>query len=170
LLADALAIALPRLDAYTQTAWLVNDAGGQPALFNCCCRPRCTWSPPCCGDVRSVPQEFLIRHGRTRSIDRPRRIAGIACRGPRLTTCTQGAGATSRRHRCGPSLAPSITTLAGWHPLASRLQPPICCPCTCRPSTPNPASAFRSRISTTTGSNPGWCGFWKLDPQGSIRC
>ncbi len=33
-LADALAIALPRLDAYTQTAWLVNDAGGQPALFN----------------------------------------------------------------------------------------------------------------------------------------
>jgi len=33
-LADALAIALPRMDAFTQTAWLVNDAGGQPALLN----------------------------------------------------------------------------------------------------------------------------------------
>jgi ABC-type transport system involved in multi-copper enzyme maturation permease subunit len=33
-LADALAIALPRMDAFTQTAWLVNDAGAQPALLN----------------------------------------------------------------------------------------------------------------------------------------
>jgi ABC-type transport system involved in multi-copper enzyme maturation permease subunit len=33
-LADALAIALPRMDAFTQTAWLVNDAGGQPALLS----------------------------------------------------------------------------------------------------------------------------------------
>ncbi len=32
-LADALAIALPRMDAFTQTAWLVNDAGAQPALL-----------------------------------------------------------------------------------------------------------------------------------------
>jgi ABC-type transport system involved in multi-copper enzyme maturation permease subunit len=34
MLADALAIALPRMDAFTQTAWLVNDAGAQPALLN----------------------------------------------------------------------------------------------------------------------------------------
>jgi ABC-type transport system involved in multi-copper enzyme maturation permease subunit len=33
-LADAFAIALPRMDAFTQTAWLVNDAGAQPALLN----------------------------------------------------------------------------------------------------------------------------------------
>ena len=33
-LADALAIALPRMDAFTQTAWLVNDAGAQIALLN----------------------------------------------------------------------------------------------------------------------------------------
>lgn len=33
LLADVLAIALPRLDAFTQTAWLVNDAGAPVALF-----------------------------------------------------------------------------------------------------------------------------------------
>ncbi len=32
--ADALATALPRMDAFTQTAWLVNDAGAQPALLN----------------------------------------------------------------------------------------------------------------------------------------
>jgi len=34
MLADVLAIALPRMDAFTQTAWLVNDAGAQPALLN----------------------------------------------------------------------------------------------------------------------------------------
>lgn len=34
MLADALSIALPRMDAFTQTAWLVNDAGAQPALLN----------------------------------------------------------------------------------------------------------------------------------------
>ena len=34
MLADALALALPRMDAFTQTAWLVNDAVAQPALFN----------------------------------------------------------------------------------------------------------------------------------------
>jgi len=33
-LADALALALPRMDAFTQTAWLVNDAGAQIALLN----------------------------------------------------------------------------------------------------------------------------------------
>jgi len=33
-LADALAIALPRMDAFTQTAWLVNDAGTQISLVN----------------------------------------------------------------------------------------------------------------------------------------
>ncbi|HEV8646530.1 MAG TPA: ABC transporter permease [Burkholderiales bacterium] len=33
-LADALAIALPRMDAFTQTAWLVNDAGAQIPLLN----------------------------------------------------------------------------------------------------------------------------------------
>jgi ABC-type transport system involved in multi-copper enzyme maturation permease subunit len=33
-LADALAIALPRMDAFTQTAWLVNDAGAQIALLS----------------------------------------------------------------------------------------------------------------------------------------
>jgi ABC-type transport system involved in multi-copper enzyme maturation permease subunit len=33
-LANALAIALPRMDAFTQTAWLVNDAGGQAALLS----------------------------------------------------------------------------------------------------------------------------------------
>jgi len=34
MLADAFAVALPRMDAFTQTAWLVNDAAAQPALFN----------------------------------------------------------------------------------------------------------------------------------------
>lgn len=34
LLADALAMALPRMDAFTQTAWLVNDAGAQIALLS----------------------------------------------------------------------------------------------------------------------------------------
>ena len=34
MLADALAVALPRLDAFTQTAWLANDAGAQPAFLN----------------------------------------------------------------------------------------------------------------------------------------
>jgi len=34
MLADALAFALPRMDAFAQTAWLVNDAGAQPALLN----------------------------------------------------------------------------------------------------------------------------------------
>ena len=33
-LADALALAVPRMDAFTQTAWLVNDAVAQPALLN----------------------------------------------------------------------------------------------------------------------------------------
>ena len=33
-LADAFALALPRMDAFTQTAWLVNDAVAQPALLN----------------------------------------------------------------------------------------------------------------------------------------
>jgi ABC-type transport system involved in multi-copper enzyme maturation permease subunit len=33
-LADTLAFALPRMDAFTQTAWLVNGAVGQPALLN----------------------------------------------------------------------------------------------------------------------------------------
>ena len=33
-LADALAILLPRMDAFTQTAWLVNDVGALPTLFN----------------------------------------------------------------------------------------------------------------------------------------
>jgi ABC-type transport system involved in multi-copper enzyme maturation permease subunit len=34
MLADALAVVLPRLDAFTQTAWLVNDASALPTLFN----------------------------------------------------------------------------------------------------------------------------------------
>ena len=33
-LADTLALVLPRMDAFTQTAWLVNDAVAPPALFN----------------------------------------------------------------------------------------------------------------------------------------
>jgi ABC-type transport system involved in multi-copper enzyme maturation permease subunit len=33
-LADALAIALPRMDAFAQTAWLVNDASAQPELLS----------------------------------------------------------------------------------------------------------------------------------------
>jgi ABC-type transport system involved in multi-copper enzyme maturation permease subunit len=33
-LADAFALALPRIDTFTQTAWLVNDAVAQPALLN----------------------------------------------------------------------------------------------------------------------------------------
>jgi ABC-type transport system involved in multi-copper enzyme maturation permease subunit len=32
--ADALAIVLPRMDAFTQTAWLVNDSGALPQLLN----------------------------------------------------------------------------------------------------------------------------------------
>lgn len=34
MLADALAVALPRLDAFTQTAWVANDAAALPTLFN----------------------------------------------------------------------------------------------------------------------------------------
>jgi hypothetical protein len=33
-LADALAVALPRLDMFTQTAWLVGDTNVHPALLN----------------------------------------------------------------------------------------------------------------------------------------
>src|SRR6266850_1159187 len=64
-------------------------------------------SSACCGDVRSVPQEFLNSNGRARNLDRPRRGAGVACRGAGLTTCAQGGGAAPRRHRRGPS--PSST-------------------------------------------------------------
>ena len=34
MLADAFALALPRMDAFTQTAWLVNDAVARPALLD----------------------------------------------------------------------------------------------------------------------------------------